>query len=239
MNMLKPYNKKLDISYSIGVSPTIELLEQRPKDVIRVILSPKGTQNKGITKILDICNKRNIPFESDQRSTERLSGSENTYAIGAFRKYESKLNQDKNHIVLVNPSDMGNLGTICRTMLAFDITNLAIIKPGVDIFDPKVIRSSMGSIFGINFEYFSSFEEYQSKFKHNVYSFMSDGNTLLDKAVFTNPYSLVFGNEGEGLDQKYKELGESIKIPQSTKVDSFNLSIAVGIALNKTWEKTN
>ncbi len=237
MNMLKPYNKKLDISYSIGVSPTIELLEQRPKDVIRVVLSPKGTQNKGITKILDICNKLHIPFESDQRSTERLSGSENTYAIGAFRKYESKLNQDKNHVVLVNPSDMGNLGTICRTMLAFDITDLAIIKPGVDIFDPKVIRSSMGSVFSINFEYFSSFEEYKTKFKHNVYSFMSDGNTLLDKAVFTNPYSLVFGNEGEGLDQKYKELGESIKIPQSSKVDSFNLSVAVGIVLYETRKK--
>jgi len=68
---------------------------------------------------------------------------------------------------------------------------------------------------------------------------MSDGNTLLDKAVFKSPYSLVFGNEGEGLDKKYKELGESIKIPQSNKVDSFNLSTAVGIALNKTWEKSN
>jgi len=237
--MLKPYSKKLDISYTIGVSPTIELLEQRPKDVIRVILSPKGTQNKGLTKILDICNKLHIPFESDQRSIERISSNENTYAVGAFRKYESKLNQDKNHVVLVNPSDMGNLGTICRTMLAFDITDLAIIKPGVDIFDPKVIRSSMGSIFSINFEYFSSFEEYQTKFKLNIYSFMSDGNTSLDKVIFKSPYSLVFGNEGEGLDKKYKELGESIKIPQSNKVDSFNLSIAVGIALNKAWEKSS
>jgi TrmH family RNA methyltransferase len=234
--MLKPYNKKLDISYSVGVSPTIELLEQRPKDVIRVILSPKGTQNKGITKILDICNKLHIPFESDQRSIERVSGSGNTYALAMFKKYTTVLNSANNHVVLVNPSDMGNLGTICRTMLAFDITDLAIIKPAVDIFDPKAIRSSMGSVFSINFEYFSSFEEYQAKFKHNIYSFMSDGNTLLDKVVFTKPYSLVFGNEGEGLDKKYKELGESIKIPQSNKVDSFNLSIAVGIALNKTWE---
>jgi RNA methyltransferase, TrmH family len=237
--MLKPYSKKLDISYTVGVSPTIELLEQRPKDVIRIILSPKGTQNKGITKILDICYKLHIPFESDQRSIERISGNENTYAVGVFRKYASQLDQENNHVILVNPSDMGNLGTICRTMLAFDITNLALIRPAVDIFDPKSIRSSMGSIFSINFEYFDSFEDYQTKFKHNVYSFMSDGDTLLDKAIFKSPYSLVFGNEGEGLDKKYKDLGESIKIPQSNKVDSFNLSIAVGIAIFKAWEKSS
>ena len=43
-------------------------------------------------------------------------------------------------MVLVNPSDMGNMGTIIRTMLGFNYVNLAIIRPGVDVFDPRVIR---------------------------------------------------------------------------------------------------
>ena len=54
---------------------------------------------------------------------------------------------DANHVVLVNPGDMGNMGTIIRTMLGFNYSNLAIIKPGVDVFDPRVIRASMGALF--------------------------------------------------------------------------------------------
>ena len=50
-----------------------------------------------------------------------------------------------NHIVLVNPSDMGNLGTIIRTAVGFGFTDIGIISPAVDAYNPKVIRGSMGS----------------------------------------------------------------------------------------------
>ena len=49
---------------------------------------------------------------------------------------------------------MGNLGTIMRTMVGFGMEDLAIIRPGVDAYDPKVIRASMGSIFHLRFAYF-------------------------------------------------------------------------------------
>lgn len=57
-----------------------------------------------------------------------------------------------NHVVLVNPGILGNMGTIIRTMLGFNYTNLAIIRPG-DVFDPRVVRASMGALFNINFEF--------------------------------------------------------------------------------------
>lgn len=83
---------------------------------------------------------------------------------------------DANHVVLVNPGDMGNMGTIIRTMLGFNYSNLTIIKPGVDVFDPRVIRASMGALFNINFEYFDSFSEYLDKYpKRNIYSLMLKG----------------------------------------------------------------
>ena len=68
--------------------------------------------------------------------------------------------QEGNHVVLVNPGDMGNMGTIMRTMLGFNYYNLAIIRPGVDVFDPRVLRASMGAMFHLNIEYFDSFEDY-------------------------------------------------------------------------------
>jgi TrmH family RNA methyltransferase len=231
--MLKKYNKKSDVSYSIGVFPTIELLENRGKDVLKVVISPKGYKNKGVEKIISICKKIGVRVEESQKSIDFLSKSGNTYAIGVYKKFESVLKEKTNHLVLDNPDDMGNLGTICRTMLAFGLKDLAIIKPGVDIFNPKVGRASMGAIYKINFQYFDSFEDYLSKYKNNIYTFMIDGKETLSNVSFEKPFSLVFGNEGSGLGPEFKKYGKSVRIEQTSDVDSLNLSVAVGISLHK------
>ncbi len=237
--MLKPYSNKSDISYTIGVFPTIELLNSKPKQLIKVLLNPKGDKNNGISKITEICEQNNIPLETNKALIEKLSKSENTYAVGVFSKYQSKLEKNKNHLVLVNPSDMGNLGTICRTMLAFDFYDLAIINPAVDIFDPKVIRASMGAVFKLNFEYFTAFEDYKSAHQNKIYAFMGDGEKSITEVKYHEPFSLIFGNEGAGLDDDYRDIGTSVKIPQSDQIDSFNLSIAVAIGLYSTTLKKN
>jgi TrmH family RNA methyltransferase len=229
--MARSYKKDFSFSYAIGVSPVIELLNHKGDKVTKVYIHPKGEKNSGVGKIVDSCKKLSIPIETNAGFIENISLSENTYAVAVFNKYESKLDDQKNHVVLVNPSDPGNLGTICRTMLGFGFTDLAVIKPGVDVFDPKTIRASMGAVFQLNFQYFSSFEGYQGSFKQNIYSFMTDGEELLGKVTFKRLYALVFGNEGGGLDSRYKKFGKSVRIPQSDKVDSLNLSIAVGVSL--------
>ena len=236
--MAKNYKKDFSYSYAIGVFPVIELLRNKPDKATRVYIHPKGERNVGIKEILDICGKENIPVEENGRFIEKVSSSENVYAAAVFNKYESRLNLEANHVVLVNPSDPGNLGTICRTMLGFGFSDLGIIKPGADIFNPKTIRASMGAIFQLNFQYFSSFEDYRKNFSQNVYVFMTDGKETLGKFSFKKPYVFVFGNEGEGLDQKFKKIGDSIKIPQSGKVDSLNLSAAVAVSLYEAM-KTN
>jgi TrmH family RNA methyltransferase len=233
--MLKTYKKDSTFSYSFGVFPTIELLKTRGKNVTKVFINPRGYKNSGLETILEICKRSNIPTEENQLLIERLSSNENTYAVGMFEKYTTSLDQKDDHVVLVGPSDMGNLGTICRTMLAFGFKNLGIIKPAVDIFDPKVIRASMGAVFPLNFEYFESFEEYDDKFKHHNYPFMLKGTSTLDKIDFKKPYTLIFGNEGAGLGEKFYEIGESVTIPQKSDVDSLNLSVAVGIVLYKAF----
>jgi len=231
--MLKKYNKKSDVSYSIGVFPTIELLQNRGRAVLKVVISPKGHKNKGVEKIISLCKKIGVRVEESQKSIDFLSKSGNTYAIGVYKKFQSLLNAENNHLVLVNPEDMGNLGTICRSMLAFGFRDLAIIKPAVDVFNPKVCRASMGATFKINIEYLDSFEEYQEKFKRNLYMFMTDAKNSLSEVSFEEPYSLVFGSESAGLDPNFKDFGENVKIFQTSEVDSLNLAIAVGIALHK------
>jgi TrmH family RNA methyltransferase len=230
---LKAYKKDFEYSYTLGVFPTLELLNSQIDKVIEVVLSSEGMENEGVIKIIDICKEYNIKYEINNKVINRISKKQNCYAIGVFKKYNIKLDMDKNHLVLVEPSDMGNLGTIIRTMLGFNIKNLAIIKPAVDIYDPKAIRASMGATFKISFEYFDSFEEYMMSFNHNIYTFMLDAKeSLYDVNIKKDkPFSLVFGNEGSGLSHEFSNIGTSIIIPHSSEIDSLNLSIAVGIAI--------
>lgn len=233
--MLKSYNKSLAYSYSIGVYPTLELLENRSQNVIKVIIDDKGDKNTGLGKIVDHCKEASIDLETNRLLVNKIAKSENAYCIGVFNKYQSNLEESANHLALVNPSDMGNLGTVIRTMLAFDVVNLAIIKPACDIFDPKVIRASMGALFKIRFEYFDSFDDYKQRFSNKLYTFRTNAVDEIDKCVFKKPYALIFGNEGAGLSSDYNDIGQGVKIPQSKHADSLNLSIAVGIALNHAY----
>lgn len=237
--MLKTYTKTLDYSYSIGVYPTLELLQSRPKEVVKVVIDDRGNNNTGLDKIVEHCKKENVDIETNRILVNKLAKSENAYCVGVFKKYQSHLEKTQNHIVLVNPSDMGNLGTIIRTALAFDVVNLAIIKPACDMFDPKVVRSSMGALFKINFEYFNSFGEYRKRFTNNIYTFRTNADTGINDCKFERPFSLVFGNEGAGLPPEFDGIGQDIKIPQSKNVDSLNLAIAVGITLHHAYIQKN
>lgn len=125
---------------------------------------------------------------------------------------------------------MGNLGTIIRSSVGFGILNIAIIKPAVDLFSPKVIRSSMGAIFNVNIEYFDNFNAYLKE-KRNCYPFMLKATTSLSDVVIKEPYSLIFGPEASGLDDSYLNVGCPLIIRHNNTIDSLNLDNAVSIAL--------
>jgi len=226
---IKPYRKDADYSYTLGAFPTFELIDAKPEIVRRVIVHSTFTEQD---KLRGICSKNNISVEINDNLIRKLSDKENCYVAGVFGKYSCKLDADKPHIVLVNPSNMGNLGTIIRTAVGFGIYNLAIIQPSADIFNPKTVRSSMGALFRLKFALYDNFESYRNEFgRHEIYTFMLNGEKTLklDNCPKAELYSLVFGNEASGLDDSYLKVGTSIMIPQSPYVDSLNLTIAVGI----------
>jgi TrmH family RNA methyltransferase len=126
---------------------------------------------------------------------------------------------------------MGNVGAIARTMVGLGIANLALIKPAIDIFDPKTVRASMGAVFRLSFEYFDSFGDYRDNFGHNLYPLMTNGRESIDRVRFKPPFALIFGSESHGLSDEYLDAGTSVAIPHSSRIDSFNLSIAAAIAI--------
>lgn len=229
MEAIKPYKKSFEYSYTLGAFPTIEMIKSKPDCAIGVYIHSTFTDRDNIEHL---CKDNGIPILSGDKVISKVSEKENVFVVGVFHKFVSKLEKDKSHIVLVNPSNMGNLGTILRTAVGFGIYDVAIISPGVDIFNPKVIRSSMGALFRLRHQYFDSFSEYRNEFKdQEVFTFMLNGENQLNVSNCPKPklFSLVFGNEATGLDNSFLKEGTSIIIPQSPDVDSLNLTIAVGI----------
>ena len=152
--------------------------------------------------------------------------------IGEFRKFEDVLDPRASHIVLVNPSNAGNMGTSMRSALGFELNQMAIIRPAVDAFDPKVVRASMGAIFSTQFQYFDSFDEYLEQFgETELYPFMLQAKITLPEISPSGTYSLIFGNEATGLPREFLDIGTSVIIPHSDRIDSLNLPIAASIAM--------
>ncbi len=229
MEKLKQYKKDYSYSYTLGPFPTFELVKNRYEIVERVILSKDFNE---LDKIIKLLEEKNIPYYFEPKTLERIGNKKKIYVAGVFKKYHEEI-QEGNHLVLDNISDMGNLGTIVRTMVAFNIRNLALIGNSCDIFNPKVVRGSMGALFGIRFEYFENIDEYLSKFNNNNYAFMLEENSKnLSQTKIERPFSLIFGNEGSGLGGEYiRDNIEKVIIEQSEDVDSLNLTIAVGIGM--------
>lgn len=227
--MIKPYKKSYDYSYTLGYFPTFEMLNNQP-DLLRVVYaSNDAVGSEGFKKLQSLVLADKIIISDN--ALNKLSDKGNDYVIGVFSKKENELDKDANHVVLVNPSDMGNLGNIMRSMVAFNYKNLAIITPGADEFNPKTVRASMGAIFRINIEKFSSFDEYLNKYKRPYVPFMLQATKgLKDMNKYDSYYALCFGNEATGLPIEMLN-ADAVKIEQSDEVDSLNLTTAVAIAL--------
>ena len=231
---IKKYQKKYDYSYAFGAYPVLELLKHRKDEIYSLNFREDGLYSEGIEEIREISNKEDIYTEVNDRLIDKISVKENTYVVAVFKKYQAEIQSNTNHLVLVNPSNKGNIGTIIRTMLGFNFKDLAIVEPSVDIFDPMVVRATMGGLFGINFQHFKTIEEYIKQFPNqNLYPFMLNGKKEIAEVRFQEPFTLIQGNESSGLDDSYLELGESVHIPHSKDIDSLNLAIATGISL---WE---
>ena len=231
MPPLKPYSAELSYSYAPGVFPSLQLMQNCPERAQRLLLSEKA-QGEGVEKLREICRQYNVREEIADKALSRISGKQNCFAAVVFEKWQSDLKKDAPHVVLHHPMDEGNLGTIQRTLLGLGVEDIAVIRPAADVFDPKVVRATMGAVFSLRVKYYEDFSLYRMEQpNHALYPFMLDGSIMLEEAVANvqQPYALVFGNEGSGLPAEFAEMGQAVRIPHNDKIDSLNLSIAVGI----------
>jgi len=223
------YKKQEGYSYTLGPFPTMEAIQKKPEQVLRVVLHPDF---KAGSEFEQAARSHGIEAVWDANTLDRVADKEICLAAAQFTPFDSELAADQPHVVLVNLSDMGNVGTILRTLLGLGIRDCAMIEPCADLFHPKCVRASMGAIFSMRVKRYTSFEKYRNEYpEHACFPFMLDSSAELNevKAPQDRPFALLFGNEARGLDPEFAKIGQAVRIPQTPDVDSLNVAVATAI----------
>lgn len=143
-------------------------------------------------------------------------------------------------VVLNNIQDPGNLGTILRTADAVGVSGVILSENCCDLFNPKVVRSTMGSLFRLDIYIENDFCEVcsilKSKGVKTYAAVVSKQACEIRSAEFPKSSAIVIGNEGNGLKDEHTDLcDECVTIKMNGNIDSLNAGIAAAILM---WEMT-
>ena len=138
-------------------------------------------------------------------------------------------------LVLEDTADPGNLGTIMRTAEAAGVTGVIMGKGTVDIFNPKVVRSTMGSIFRLPFSYVDDLKSVIIGLKRDGISFYAThlmGKESYRDISYSDKAGILIGNEARGLSDEIANLADTyVIIPMQGKVESLNAAVAAALMM--------
>lgn len=141
-------------------------------------------------------------------------------------------------MVLENLQDPGNLGTILRTAEGAGVTGILMSSDCVDIYNPKVIRSTMGSVYRMPFFYTEDLHGVLREWKERgirLYAAHLRGQGTYDEEDYRKPTAFLIGNESQGLTDETAKLADHyIRIPMSGRVESLNAAVASAVLMYET-----
>lgn len=138
-------------------------------------------------------------------------------------------------MVLENLQDPGNLGTIFRTAEGAGVGGILLTKDSVDLYNPKVIRSTMGSVYRMPFYYTEDLQRDLKQWKRQgigLYAAHLKGQHTYDREDYRKPSAFLIGNESQGLTDAAADLADHyIRIPMCGQVESLNAAVASAILM--------
>lgn len=172
------------------------------------------------------------------REISDMENPQGVMAIAIFKQNSIEEIYDKGNpflLLLDQIQDPGNMGTIIRTADAFGIDGIIVTEGCVDIYNPKVVRSTMGSIFRVpiyhTLEGRKIIEELKKK-NLKIYSTSLKGDRFIQDVDFNRPSLLIIGNESKGVSHSLEVLADNlIKIPMIGAAESLNAAIASSIIM--------
>lgn len=185
--------------------------------------TPQGIM--AVVKMSDVCIED--MFEKDNYTDSKDDGADKVEDNTVDAKKQPLL------LILENLQDPGNLGTIVRMAEGAGVTGIIMSSNTVDIYNPKTIRSTMGSLYRVPVIYVDDICKAVDECKEKgvkVYAAHLKGTDNYNQKDYAQPTAFMIGNEGKGLsDRLTQKADELVRIPMQGKVESLNAAIACTI----------
>ncbi|WP_426605855.1 TrmH family RNA methyltransferase [Spiroplasma endosymbiont of Glossina fuscipes fuscipes] len=221
----RKYRKELNLALIEGWNIIEEALQQ---ELLVEILTtaPNKLKLKNVSNVLiTICSEPILAKLSQSKNSQNIIGVIDLNKINSKNDFGT----NQNILLLENIQDQGNLGTLIRTGLGFNFTNIILYNHTVDIFNDKVLRASQGAIFGtiikeLNLEEIKALQARQYKL---ITTTLKQKSIFLQECQFnkTEKYILALGNEGHGLSVELQKISDyNVQVKISPKLESLNVA---------------
>ena len=222
--------RELEMAYSNGY--LIKQIYCNPN-----IIDPKTVKSQYDTEIIEVNNDiySKISFRN---STEGM------VAIVFQKDKNFKLDESKINLALVldGIEKPGNIGAILRSCDSADVDLIIINNEKCDLYNPNLIRSSLGSIFSLKIVSMKSDDtlDFLKDNKFKIYATSLSSKNSIDKIKFGNSSAIVLGSESSGISKFWLDKSDKlIKIPMLGLVDSLNVSVSAAITLYEVNRQNN
>ena len=184
---------------------------------------------------------KDLIIETTEPVLKKLTSTESApeaIAIGFQKVYDKNLLRNTQKVVLLEDiKDLGNLGTIIRSSVAFGADAIVLYGESVDIYNPKCVRASVGNLWKLPIIHLTKIEELDANFKDfERIATLPRTNNLLKTFTAKQPCLVMFGSEANGLSEELIKIStNSVKIEMAETVESLNLATSVSVVLYKLF----
>jgi RNA methyltransferase, TrmH family len=216
----------------------IELALKGNYEIETILFLPEIISNN---QIIEISNNQNIDIiEISKEIYQKLAYRDTTEGVLAVAKLKSlalsdlKLSENPLILVAESPEKPGNIGALLRTADAANLDAVIIANPKSDLYNPNVVRSSVGCLFTRQIATGTTSEiiVFLKSKKINFYCATLQNSTSYDTQDYTQPTALVVGTEATGLTEEWRtNCTQNIIIPMQGEIDSMNVSVAAAILI--------
>ena len=240
-SLLKTKNRNKESKFIIEGYRILTLAIECRADLDYVFINEDFEKKEEHENFLNILIEKNIKtYKTTNKIFDDLVDTESTQGILGVVKFKSKNIEenltDENRFVLIldRIQDPGNMGTIIRTADAAGVDAIIALKGCVDTYNPKVIRSTMGSIFDMNVIHTDQEDALRVlKLKNfDIVSSYLDTNNYYNTVEYNYKTALVIGNEANGINEELVSKSDVlVKIPIYGKAESLNAAISSAILM--------
>lgn len=227
----------------VFVAEGLKMFEEAPRERIRKVYLTRSLYEQkgpGLLRGLEgeVLEDRVFAAASDTKTPQGI--------LCVLKQYHYKLEDmtetENPHLLLLEDlQDPGNLGTILRTAEGAGVNGIILSRGCVDLYNPKTIRATMGSIYRMPFLYVDSLKAVLPVLKHQgirTYAAHLEGKNCYDRENYRTGCAFFIGNEGNGLSDNLSRCADTwIRIPMKGKLESLNAAVAASILMYEVYRQ--